>query len=358
MRLTRTIHPVGQGGFYSETIQDNGNETTIIYDCGGKSKAFMASYLDKWLYGRPRIDAVFISHLHDDHVNGLEHLLTHTNVRYLFLPQMTPDMLCEAIVYNSINGRGPSGRINEFIIELWRRSESNQRTRIVQINPPQGESGEFELTGDGSIGSMIESGTRLLVGKRWMYIPYNPPIDQENDYMGGFYQFFKEMIKVEAFYLEDLPGIVRKIGTKKCREIYEKYFGPDHNAYSMTVFSGNRRWPEWIRVQEPWVYRAFETPNCLYTGDFDANRLFNKLRDFYSPFWDDISSIQVPHHGSDNNYHPSLYGHAVRGFVSVGEQNRYHHPSLQTIMDIRDQGCCPLLVTERASTQREYQYII
>jgi len=46
MELTRTIHPIGQGGFYTETLKDGDDEINVVYDCGGNSKAFMQNYLD------------------------------------------------------------------------------------------------------------------------------------------------------------------------------------------------------------------------------------------------------------------------------------------------------------------------
>ena len=35
MELTRTIHPVGQGGFYTETFRGGKEEVNVVYDCGG-----------------------------------------------------------------------------------------------------------------------------------------------------------------------------------------------------------------------------------------------------------------------------------------------------------------------------------
>ena len=96
MKLTRTIHPVGQGGFYTESIKDDsGKEFLVAYDCGGNNKQFMEDYLKSFIHdsrdgGKMVIDAVFISHLHADHINGLEYLLKKVDVKYksqFFRPQ-------------------------------------------------------------------------------------------------------------------------------------------------------------------------------------------------------------------------------------------------------------------------------
>jgi beta-lactamase superfamily II metal-dependent hydrolase len=38
------------------------------------------------------------------------------------------------------------------------------------------------------------------------------------------------------------------------------------------------------------------------------------------------------------------------GFVSVGEKNKYHHPNIDTLINIHKQGCHPMVVTEDLST--------
>ena len=88
MEVTRIIHPVGQGGFYTETLSNGNQEATFVYDCGGfdKEKKKMTDYLDSFLHsenaiknpgdsGKKKIEAVFISHFHADHINGLQYLL-------------------------------------------------------------------------------------------------------------------------------------------------------------------------------------------------------------------------------------------------------------------------------------------
>lgn len=54
MKLTRIIHPVGQGGFYSETFSNGEQEATFVYDCGGFNggKNKMGKYLKSFLIER------------------------------------------------------------------------------------------------------------------------------------------------------------------------------------------------------------------------------------------------------------------------------------------------------------------
>ena len=89
MKVTRIIHPVGQGGFYTETFSNGTEEKTFVYDCGGfdRAKRKMENYLKSFLpKGKPKrqIEAVFISHFHADHINGLQYLLDNAEVKTLF----------------------------------------------------------------------------------------------------------------------------------------------------------------------------------------------------------------------------------------------------------------------------------
>ena len=107
------------------------------------------------------------------------------------------------------------------------------------------------------------------------------------------------------------------------------------------------------RNRKPWY-----SPNCLYTGDFDAKKQFKNLKSFYGPLWKTIDLIQVPHHGSRNNFCPLMFENAHHGFVSVGEGNRYHHPNVDTLIGIKQMHCDLSIITESLSSIKMYHYEI
>lgn len=64
--LTRTIHPVGQGAFYSETFSVRKKKLyTVVYDCGYDKRESAAAKIERL----SAVDLIFISHFHDDHIN-------------------------------------------------------------------------------------------------------------------------------------------------------------------------------------------------------------------------------------------------------------------------------------------------
>lgn len=91
IRGTFRFHSVGQGLFYSGILNQNINRQhrvfTFVYDCGtSSSKAFLNREIDNFklllpkVDGKRHLDLLVISHLHDDHVNGLERLLSDVGV--------------------------------------------------------------------------------------------------------------------------------------------------------------------------------------------------------------------------------------------------------------------------------------
>ena len=404
MKLTRIIHPIGQGGFYSESLKDGKKEFTMIYDCGGNSKASIESYLENYfpkMENEPKqkqkkknrnespektIDAVFISHMHEDHVNGLDFLLNHFHVRYLILPDLNDNEILEVFLYNYfINKEESIG--NSLMRELYLDNKGyylNSRTKVYKIphnnqdlgpyrdedtdKPIQDiqvvfdENKDLELTNENDKETIfLSQGAKLFFNKKWLYIPFNPPYKSKKNI--SFSAFFKKQLNLRNISISELPSIIEKKGMKKCKKVYDDYFDSNHNAYSMTLFSGATNYHDFrvspydlLKKKEfsciifpPCFYGRYN-PNCLYLGDFETKGYIDQLRSYYNPFWRTIASVQVPHHGSSYNHMPPLYEYARIGFISAGENNKYYHPNIDTLIGIKEMGCEPILVTEKLDT--------
>ena len=378
IKVIRTIHPVGQGGFYTETISTHSGTYTVVYDCGGNSIKSMERYLrEEYLCREPsgkkkEIAAVFISHLHADHVNGLAYLLNHANVRLLVLPQLTEEMMLEAFVYNDCFGVAGGKEANRLILDLYRATGNGYlgETRVSQIAPAgpddsiniEPEEGGLNLNNPSSIDREIKSGACFHLDYQWMFIPYNPPVKGDRNQLAN--KLSEGLEATAPITLRTLPSLIQdKQKTDLCRSIYEQVFGKNHNSYSMTLFSGTRHPNQFKRLPThiSWPFMCYDCldciefyPNCLYTGDFDPHSFIDKLIRFYDPLWETIHAIQVPHHGSRKNYNEKFYKHARLGFVSVGERNRHRHPNIDVLIKIYRQQCLPIVVTESKMTKMEF----
>ena len=388
MKFTRIIHPIGQGGFYTETLSRRKEEINIVYDCGGFNgrENEMNYYLQHYLQNgktKKKIEAVFISHFHADHINGLQYLLENTEVKYLFLPQLKEDIVMEAFFHNYCMTE-KNVQVNHFLTRLY-YGETRFPTRIMQIgnandhdaysiNPYIFDNKNISMEAwhgrdnkriDLSSSKLLPSSTILHCGK-WLYLPFNSwvaPVRREL-----IYELENELQTDVS--IRNLSTILETNGVEKCKKIYEKVFKGKHNSYSMTLFSGLMGFHA-HRYYKPRKrcfvsdYGCFSkthldclNPNFLYLGDFEPQNSIYELERKYAAIWSKVESIQVPHHGSIKNYHRDLYKYPHIGIVSVGINNPYHHPDISTIMNIQSQGCQPIMVTEDENSMKSYCYKI
>ena len=396
MEVTRIFHPVGQGGFYTESFD---NKRMVVYDCGGSDnvKESIDSLFDR--ESSPQIEAVFISHLHDDHINGLQYLLHKTSAKRLFMPCFSQEIVFETLFYNSLQNPNRSS-INSFVVSLIESARSGQSfmgdTRITTISDESSEREFPSYALNENIPPAIPSGTHLTEDKFWVYIPYNPKSQKikfskvDIKYRSTIEQIYNETSAEKQ--AKSLAEFVKNHSVKTCKEIYKALFGGIHNSQSMPVFSGilplnnmqlghpltpfchfdididchhhdflGHCFIDWHHYT-PHAYFSSEKIICnfLYTGDYNAQKEENTkaIIKFYKEHqaWDTICGIQIPHHGSKHNYHPALYEGRCYAVASAGVRNKYRHPHVETLNKIYQQKCFPFVVTEDSPIRFE-QYI-
>ena len=109
---TFRFHNVGQGLFYSGILNKKDTKShsifSFVYDCGtDSSMAFLMSEIDSFKLLLPtnekKLDLLVISHLHDDHVNGLEYLLKDIKVDTVVMPYIDDGLKSLPLVESSAN---------------------------------------------------------------------------------------------------------------------------------------------------------------------------------------------------------------------------------------------------------------
>lgn len=374
MRMLRTFHPIGQGGFYSERFIFQGEDNiNIIYDCGSATdvKNVKQQIVATFKKGEV-IHALFISHFHADHINGIEFLLDYCHVEKIFFPLITDEhksllkikLLIEknsdAFVFDFIDN--PKEAVKKLlksqdppilIAVKWNEKNKDDDNRI-------GNNEEFydKIIPSGSdIVSMIS--TKLY--RLWEYVPYN--FERVNR--------LKELKKHDPFkstsfeelcsLLQDTDKNKRKLAIKTMSDAYKKVSG-DLNSNSMTLYSGMCNYKGEISIfqgarKKDYCLSCYvmdcclpymDNVGCLYTGDYDASKVnsFKGLMNKYNKYWDSIKFIQVPHHGAKGNFNSGFLEIDKYFVISVGLQNIYHHPSMQVVSEILLFGGELLIVTE------------
>lgn len=100
--ITAAFIDVGQG--CGSVITQN--EHVYVYDCGGTTKPGdkCAEYILK--NGYEEIDAVIISHMHDDHMNGVRKLIEKVKAKEVIIPYTSPDKEEEEALREFLDEKG------------------------------------------------------------------------------------------------------------------------------------------------------------------------------------------------------------------------------------------------------------
>ena len=362
MEMVRTFHPIGQGGFYTEKFSEDGKRTyTVAYDVGSKT----LSVLKKEIKAVGKVDVVVLSHLHDDHVNGIETLYKNNKGLKIVIPILNSEEMLETALYNALFSKKIFYDKNT-LCSIYKKIQKQNIVEVAKSSLSVPEIFEDIENVNGAIQDTI------LQYKNWNYILYNPDSRYGNRIINAITK--SNDVEIQAIWDKNKKTIdesaLNKVLTTKSKiailkKIYEAVCRTGNN-YSMSLYSGPAEdsvISNYVKisglVSYPWLFPIIgirslqrnliqlckaEIGHCLYLGDLEVadTTICAKLINFYgTTYWDKISMIQEPHHGSENGYNPLLqkmYDQQTpmtRLFViSVGLTNTYGHPSVQVINNI------------------------
>ncbi len=368
IRLDRTFWPVGHGAFYTEHFRDSLNNRifTAVYDCGGKDENVVLQNINNMLrVAGKKIDVLFISHLHRDHINGFDYLKSRTSIKHIILPYLTKSAIAEAYIYNAINGIknghcDTESPLQQFVFNLGNNENTDDNITFVQ----SGEETRFiedirELPDIDHLGKYIESGLPIKVlgdihnghEPYWIYIPINVKFDEEKckkliDKICKT-MHFSHIKNGDDINWQELQDALRSAGKKDITAVkraYKEIFEGNHNAYSMPVYSGPscklhpRFWDIWSyrdSYAQQWMkdrcpksihfnngdnrFDFSEMLPCLYMGDFEAKdeTKLLELQRILGGYYDIVGMQQIPHHFSLNNHSIELYKNRICAFGNV-----------------------------------------
>ncbi len=372
IRLERTIWPVGHGAFYTEQFKDERDQVlfTAVYDCGSEQLKTLKKCIDEFLSRSEisHIDALFISHFHYDHVNSLDYLLSKIRVKDLFVPQLTDDYILSILGTSTYIRSEENQRLALDVLQRLYSGEGLENVehlyevpQITNDNLPEAEYREQDYKGTYKYekAPLIYTYNHL-----WEYIPCNifaPCQDLIDEFVANNYGDGNGNVDINVIF-----DALKQGKWKKVQAIYKKVFPNSHNEYSMTVYSGMARNINIANIStraytspvyywdRPYYYMPypFQTLDrevgCLYTGDFEAKTHVHSLKRFYNQnfgAWRKVAILQIPHHGSYNNYDDELYDFPKLTFASVALRDKYGHPHIRTLIDITNHDC-PIVVVQ------------
>lgn len=318
MRFNRTFHPVGHGAFFTEQIYDDNNKVlfTAVYDCGSSNQSDLQKPLNDFIKTCNHIDLLCISHFDNDHISGINLLskqLLNKNTIVL-IPFKFPKALIvlnhpiTAIITMLLN-------INVRIIGVDADDESEPSREM-----------DYEELRDGRI---IKEGTAIQINRlhyKWIYVPLmhktlyrnilndfktaltNSSLDYNRlgdiNYVNSNIQTIKQIY--QGLKSVGSQGKVSSINMNSLMllsfttvSIHNNIIDHFYNNCSFHYRCHRMCWLEWDKYDE------FAPSSCLYTGDTNLSNqsAFESLMRRATKYCrEPIGILQIPHHGSCNNY--------------------------------------------------------
>lgn len=361
MIVSRIIHPVGQGAFYTERIKIDGKIYNVVYDCGSttaykvnRGKPILEAEIKTFYDKNENIDLLFISHFDYDHVNGLKYLKDHCNIKRVIMPLIPT---AARWIYLS--------QLDDELQSLMTNPEEffGNNTEIINVKYTNG--GEFQQNelvlndNEPSPKQVIVSGTIIQFRNLhdWCYIPFN--FDEDARYQKLIDLIASRRLELDKLLNGDVDYIIEN--RADINKTYKKVVKNEgsSNESSLIVYSGPvSAKHEYIKKYNSicnvsCILRRFhygcnmipfirKRVACLYLGDTDLNQtsgVYGLIEAIYLNLGDvrhNIGTIQVPHHGSEKNFNDDILRHSSPNlyFASFSKQNPYGHPSYRVVEDI------------------------
>ena len=344
VNLVRTFHPVGQGAFYTEVFNDSfGRQTVMVYDCGTESpngddivKTQIKGFADS--IPRRKIDYLFISHLHYDHISGLVDLMNILPPQRILVPMLPIDVILLYRINNLVRYGAAAIKTDNLIQDIYLGSNEGE-DRIVSANNVYGIRPQSDYDRDNKLYpryfNTVNDDT-LIIKKIdepwWRFRPFN-----SIDLLDQRAQKFLDLVRqipglLDNYYHLNVSMVLEEDVRSKLKNAYRESVNfANDNIYTLVVES------EPV-LRSPMNERDL-LAGCVYFGDFcptkERWKRFNNTIDDYC----NIGCVQIPHHGSRMNWRDYMIPQNADTFViSAGYNNSYHHPSYWVIRDLLDRG--------------------
>ena len=347
--MERVFMPVGQGAFYIEKFNDG---FTVVYDCGSyKNTSIIEENIKNSILDTNNIDLLVISHYHEDHINGLEYLFKNNfHVKRMLMPYLNLTEQIESYVDEDIKNNS-NDFYKDFCIDPNQALRDNfgKSTEITFVYPEQSnQQNEVNIQ---DLSASINSGDKITCDVKnftWSYIPFNFQDIKRTEQFNTLTEKLpiRTIDEFKAYYIQNKDDFIN---------IYKKDMTGDMNTNSLVLYSSaysNIKTTIYSRRKS--FSFTQNISGCLYLGDYNAkdNLKMKEFKEKYESLFKEISTIQIPHHGSRHNYNPKLnFKPNIISVISAGINNKFEHPHNETLKEIILQNGIVVLVTEQKETK-------
>lgn len=371
--MIRTFHSIGQGAFYTERFDD----FNFVYDCGTDTdgKKRIEKYVSNHFDINEEINFLFISHFHRDHINGLEYLFLNYTVKNIFIPQYS---IYEHVLEFMHTDRDINLFDNKLILNPEQAIESiSPETKIILVREQENNDEDNDniiyienLSSKTAINSGCSLGCNNI--NDWVFIPINYKNKENSVIFKGYLNDEGIIFNDTKDFIKDwcIPSRKRKI--IKAFKKLSKNKSDNQNENSMVVYSGpkNNNSSYMIKVisADSYYYSCYfdcilndyfsnrKKAGCIYFGDYETHDdAWNTIKRVLGKYYDFAGTIQIPHHGSTENYRNEINKNDyVFSVISYGTTNTHGHPGSFTTESILNNNGILLEVTENPSSRLHF----
>lgn len=358
-----SFHPVGQGLFYTGSILDG--YYNFVYDCGKSiNNSKFEVLIDDFTNQIQEIDFIVISHLHDDHFNGLPMLLDLCRTKkikinkiilpYLYGFKNIAHSLLALSIFDEEDNLNSEENMRLFYIMCGFYNGSRQNNYEIPIEFINENENKFS----DCVLSFPKSNNPIwkfhLINKKISYCfckQLNLDIqDLLKLYkMNDLVQFIenyksKALFEIKKIYTNvllksNLINSVVKLNDLNLSSIVMIHYPVIKTSNTFITSKNNINYNKFYEREKylcckyKYINNLERTSVCLslLTGDAKFN---DDMLNYVKNLINDRSAImQVPHHGSKNNYVQisGLFADFNYYVISFGLGNKYNHPNSETI---------------------------
>lgn len=382
------FHGIGQGLFYSGVIHKDSfkEDFNFLYDCGtlykkdiGYLNNSISNCFDKKGKKKGKIDALFISHFHKDHICGIPKLFEEYEIENVFIPYFTPEELLLLCIQNDISAsselfelyKNPneyfSGKGVKNIYPVTSGTNYNFEKAPINYDDTNDEVNNYRIEGsvnldfkDNSNEPNVHSYEQIsikLFHSLWVFkifqgqsenIQKDIRIKIRELYKNIYNREFDNNIKLaiqDNRFITKAKELYNSIEGKINQSSLVLYHGPmptDKKSYELCYKRKNNpccinciehNYIKYIEHHCKWYPECQCSSGTLLTGDISLNCLDSMQLEFENFIFsvpNEIGFFQIPHHGSEYNMNIELMRKIMPNRLEIscsyGRRNRYRHP--------------------------------
>ena len=345
-----TFHPVGQGLFYTGSISCGEKVYNFVYDCGGgiwDINRAVKSYFDR--IADKGIDLIVLSHLHEDHINGVRTLLGLINKsgnskRSRIVIPYSNRVMNLLYEYEYVSKFGYDDFMSEFYNDPIKTiKEENEDCEIILIASDL-KKAVSDAEEDGLVFGFVKNNNddiRGVEGDVYMLETYHGSKEFSNVYLAKAlsssplssswcYKIFQPNYNLTKYIA--FKKLCREKEISCTKDLFDK-----ENDLGVFRKAGPGLNVSCI-VMHHWFEPFIGPVSTVLTGDLpetDENciRKGISLGQEQRPF-----VYQIPHHGAKQRVNPQIIDSEF-SVVSYGCNNRYGHPDSNTIKEYMKKSC-------------------